>query len=156
MKVWRIATENKKYSATDLSGKGAELSPGRWNAMGLPLLYTASTSSLAMLETVAYISDNNLPQLKFLISVDITAADWEAREVLKPADLPPGWDAVPHENITVTIGSDWLQQSRSLVLCVPSAITPEEAVVLINPQHPRAKTLKAKKLRPVDYKTVFR
>lgn len=156
MKVWRIATENKNHTATDLSGRGAELAPGRWNAWGLPVLYTASSVSLAMLETVAHLNNYSLPQLKFLISIDITEANWERRETLTPADLPQGWDAIPHESESVAIGSAWLQQRRSLVLCVPSAITPEETIVLINPLHPKAKTLKAKKIRPVDYKTVLR
>lgn len=156
MKVWRIATENKKYLATDLSGKAAEFSPGRWNALGLPILYTASSSSLAMLETVAHIDANDLPQIKVLITIEIAKSDWDAREVFQAADLPPYWNAIPHENTTVAIGSEWLRQQRSLVLCVPSVITPEEAVVLINPQHPRAKTLEAKKIRTVDYKTVLR
>lgn len=156
MIVWRIATESKRYASTDLSGKGAELSPGRWNALGLPILYAANTPSLAMLETIAHIHDFNLPQLKYLISIEIEDSDWKARETLEIDDLPAGWNAIPHENKTVLIGSEWLQQCKSLVLCVPSAITPEETVVLVNPQHPRSKALKARKLRQVDYKTVIR
>ena len=156
MKVWRIATENKKYIATDLSGKGAAISPGRWNSFGLPVLYTASTVSLAMLETAAHIDSNDLPQLKFLISVEISEANWDNREILTASELPRYWSNIPHVDMTTDIGSQWLQECRSLVLCVPSAITPEETVVLINPLHPKAKTLKAKKIRSVDYKTVFR
>jgi RES domain-containing protein len=156
MKVWRIATENMKYLATDLTGKGAELSPGRWNAHGFPVLYAASTISLAMLETVAHIDAGGLPQLKYLISIDISEANWKQRGILKPTDLPSGWDAIPHDEMTTAIGIDWLQKRKSLILCVPSAITPEEMVVLINPLHPKATTLKAKKIRTVDYKTVLR
>lgn len=156
MKVWRIATETKKYLATDLSGKGAAISPGRWNHSDLPVLYTASTASLAMLETVAHIDSNDLPELKFLISIDINEAQWEKREILKPSDLPKEWDNIPHSDCTADYGSNWISEGRSLVLCVPSAITPEETVVLINPLHQKAKTLKAKKIRIVDYKTVFR
>lgn len=156
MRVWRIATENAKFLATDLTGKGAELSPGRWNTYGFPVLYTASTISLAMLETVAHIDAGGLPQLKFLIGIDITAANWKQREIIKPTDLPSGWDAIPHDDLTTAIGTDWLQHRKSLLLCVPSAIIPEELVVLINPLHPKAPTLKAKKIRPVDYNTVLR
>lgn len=156
MKVWRIAAENKKYQATDLSGLGAKFAPGRWNEQGLPVIYTASTSSLAMLETTAHVDHNDLPQLKYLISIEIHDADWKQRKRLLSMQLPFGWDSIPHENITVAIGSDWLRSCSSLVLTVPSAITPEETVILINPAHPKATNLKVTKLRLVDYKTVLR
>lgn len=160
MIVWRIATENKKYSATDLSGGGSLRSPGRWNAPNYPILYTADTPALAMLETIAHIDANDLPQTKFLIRIDITPATWNQRQVLKhskmPYTLPPNWNAIPHGLATVAIGTEWLINGNSLVLCVPSAITPEGTVVLINPLHPKANTLKATKIRPVDYKTVLR
>lgn len=156
MLVWRIATENRKFLATDLRGKSAANSPGRWNDDGLPVVYAASTSSLAMLETTAHVAHNNLPQLKFLISILIPEIDWEKRDILTASDLPTGWNSIPHNARTVKIGSIWLREKRSLILCVPSAITPEETVVLINPMHPRANKLKAKKIRPVDYKTVLR
>ena len=154
--VWRIATENRIFLATDLSGVSAAKSPGRWNDEGLPVIYAANTSSLAMLETTAHIADHNLPQLKYLINIQIPKLDWEKREVLTTSNLPPSWNAIPHLRSTVLIGSSWLREKRSLVLCVPSAITPEETVVLINPKHPRANKLNAMKIRLIDYKTVFR
>lgn len=156
MLVWRIATENRSYLATDLSGNSAANSPGRWNDEGLPVVYAASTSSLAMLETTAHVAHYNLPQLKFLINILIPELDWKKREILTASDLPIGWNSIPHNDSTVNIGSIWLLGQSSLILCVPSAIAPEETVVLINPMHPRANKLKAKKIRPVDYKTVFR
>lgn len=156
MLVWRIATENRSYLATDLSGNSAANSPGRWNDEGLPVVYAASTSSLAMLETTAHVAHYNLPQLKFLINILIPELDWKKREILTASDLPIGWNSIPHNDSTVNMGSIWLLGQSSLILCIPSAIAPEETVVLINPMHPRANKLKAKKIRPVDYKTVFR
>jgi RES domain-containing protein len=154
--VWRIATENKKYLATDLSGTGAALSPGRWNSAGMPVLYTASTPSLAMLETMAHIDAYGLPQMKYLVSIEIPQTHWRKRLILTANHLPIGWDVIPHGVHTPFFGSDWLKRSLSLVLCVPSAITPEETVVLINPLHDDAKHLTAVKTRAIDYKTVLR
>jgi RES domain-containing protein len=156
VKVWRIATENKKYLATDLSGTGAALEPGRWNQSGSFVLYTADSAALAMLETVAHIDSNDVPQLKYLISIDIPDASWMLRLNANSKDLPSNWNAIPYQNSSAVFGSDWLDQKSSLVLCVPSAITPEDTVILINPLHPKANTLKAKRIRLVDYKTVFR
>ena len=39
--VWRIATDTPDYTADDTTGKGAELTGGRWNAPGTPLLYAS-------------------------------------------------------------------------------------------------------------------
>lgn len=156
MLAWRIATENRSFLATDLSGNSAANSPGRWNDDGLPVIYAANTSSLAMLETTAHVAHHSLPQLKYLINILIPELDWKKREVLTASNLPTGWNSIPHNDSTVEIGSVWLIEQRSLILCVPSAITPEETVILINPMHPRANRLKAKKIRPIDYKTVFR
>ena len=51
MKLWRIAAETRQYAADDLSGAGAARHPGRWNDVGEPVLYTAPSISLAVLET---------------------------------------------------------------------------------------------------------
>ena len=39
--VWRIVTA--RYAGTAFSGEGARLYGGRWNPMGVPMVYTAST-----------------------------------------------------------------------------------------------------------------
>jgi len=59
--LWRIATETRSYRADDLSGAGAAISPGRWNDTGEPVLYTAPSIALAVLETAAHLDDAGLP-----------------------------------------------------------------------------------------------
>lgn len=41
MILWRIATETRRYKATDLTGGGAAASPGRWNEDNQPVVYAA-------------------------------------------------------------------------------------------------------------------
>ena len=36
--LWRIGTDTPRYEAHDMTGKGAELSGGRWNRPGTPLV----------------------------------------------------------------------------------------------------------------------
>jgi RES domain-containing protein len=48
--LWRIAADTPAYEAHDLSGKGAELSGGRWNRKGTPVVYASVSRALACLE----------------------------------------------------------------------------------------------------------
>ncbi len=51
--------QKTKYNQTVLSGEGASISGGRWNAPGTPLIYTSSSISLAILEAQVHL-DNRL------------------------------------------------------------------------------------------------
>ena len=46
--VWRITT--RRFVESAFSGEGARLFGGRWNRPGQPLVYTAESRSLALLE----------------------------------------------------------------------------------------------------------
>ena len=156
MILWRIAADTRHYSADDLSGAGAARSPGRWNDDGQPVLYTAPTISLAVLETAAHIDDTGLPLNRFLVRIEVPEEVWEAREARDASQLPPAWAAIPAGRASVRIGADWLRAGRTPILLVPSVIVPEEPVALINPLHPLAKRIEAAVVRPLDYNRLFR
>ena len=59
MRVWRIASQSLAYSAKDLSGAGAKVTGGRWNSVGIPVLYCAETPSLACLETLVHLGTSD-------------------------------------------------------------------------------------------------
>ncbi len=156
MKLWRIAAETRSYAATDLSGRGAASYPGRWNDTGLPVVYSASTLALAVLETAAHVDDAGLPQNRFVVQIDVPDNVWKHRQTLDLATLPPTWSAIPAGSASIKIGSDWLKSQASAILLVPSVIVPEEYAALINPQHPAAGKIKATVTRAFDYKRLFR
>lgn len=58
MIAYRIA---RKEYIEDLSGYGAFLYGGRWNAQGVPALYLSSSLTLAMLEILVHTSNENPP-----------------------------------------------------------------------------------------------
>ena len=58
MIVYRIA---KKEYIEDLSGNVAKRTGGRWNPRGIPVLFCASNSSLAILEKLVSIDLDLLP-----------------------------------------------------------------------------------------------
>lgn len=151
--VWRIATETPAYKADDISGKGAALSGGRWNAVGTPMLYCASNISLAALETLSHLRGGSLPLNRFLIHVSIPDEVWETRE--EPKRLPGGWNAIPAGLTSESFGERWVREKRSALLLVPSVIVPEEKNILINPSHPDAVRIKAKTGRRWDYDPRF-
>jgi len=156
VRLWRIATETRLFAAQDLSGKGAAISPGRWNGLGQAMLYAAPSVALAMLETAAHINTLGLPLNRFLVAIDVPDALWAQRQDIAADQLPLGWAAIPAGLTSVDVGSQWLSRQSSLLLCVPSVIVPEEPIALINPAHPMASQLTAHKLRPVTYGAVFR
>ena len=156
MKLWRIATETRKYRATDLSGAAAAAHPGRWNDEKEPVVYCAPTIAMAVLETAAHVNDAGFPLNRYLTEIDVPDTVWTQREVLDRATLPPTWSAIPAGAASVAIGSDWLTSLRSPILLVPSVIVPEEHAALINPRHPDAATVKAKVIRLFEYNRLFR
>lgn len=156
MKLWRIAAETRQYAADDLSGAGAARHPGRWNDVGEPVLYTAPSISLAVLETAAHIDDAGLPLNRFLLEIDVPDAVWARREELDVATLPPTWSAVPAGRASVKAGSVWLASLRSPILLVPSVVVPEERAALVNPLHPDCRRITARTLRLFEYNRLFR
>lgn len=156
MILWRIAAETRAHSADDLSGAGAAKAPGRWNEPGEPVVYTATSIALAVLETVAHLDDAGLPMNRFLVRIEVPDAIWQRRESLDPAQLPPTWAAIPAGRSSTRIGSAWLRRGSSALLLVPSVIVPEEHAVLINPQHPEASSITAQCVRGFVYQRVLR
>jgi RES domain-containing protein len=145
--VWRIATDTKDYEADDLSGAGAKITGGRWNAVGDPLVYTSETQALACLETVVHLNAGGLPLNRYLVSVTIPAAVWAVARIETPDTLPVGWDADPSGRASIQFGTAWIKSQASALLKIPSVIVPDEYNVLINPLHPDSKTITAVKIR---------
>jgi len=133
MQVYRIIRE--KYLDSVLSGKGAQYSKGfRWNSFGTPMVYTAESRSLAVLEVTVHLDlSEDLPTDRYLATIDIP----ENLEIvaLSLNDLPPGWDAKPPGKISQRIGDGFIHGSSAPVLRVPSSIIQEEFNYLLNPLH---------------------
>ena len=149
--VWRIAKHAADYAATDLSGSGAEHSGGRWNSVGMPALYAATSIALATLETLVHLGGNISVRNLFLVQIVIPASLWRRREVIQALQLPATWVAEPPASTTIEIGDDWLARLTAAVLLVPSVIVPEEYNVLLNPNHPDAGLLTSSVVRQFVY-----
>ena len=145
--VWRIAQDTKDYEAHDLSGKGAEISGGRWNDKGIPLVYSSENRALAGLETVVHLNAGGLPLNRYLVEVQIPLDLWDTAQVINYSTAPVGWDAMPSSRTASDFGTAWARSKESLILLVPSVIVPDERNVLINPSHPDMSKITARKVR---------
>lgn len=134
--VFRIASTSASYHYDDMSGKGAEISGGRWNRKGVPVVYTASSIALAALETIVHTDTGGWPLNRYVLEIGVPDAVWEAAEVPEIlGTLPEVWDSQPAPKETLDFGDEWVRAGRSALLIVPSVVVPLEANIIINPRH---------------------
>jgi RES domain-containing protein len=149
--LWRIATDSPDHRADDLSGKGAELTGGRWNRPGQAAVYTASNIALTVLETMVHFNTTSLPLNRILVAIDVPDDVWAARTTLTHTTAPVGWNVFPAGRISLDTGDAWLRGATSALLEVPSAIVMEESNVLLNPRHPDTSRVAVRRVRVFAY-----
>ena len=140
MLVYRIAPKEFNDENNCLQGYGGVLSEGRWHFSGAPIVYTASTRSLAMLERL--VNDS-----REILKTDLSIVIIQIPDNLKlirivEGELYDGWDSNPYIPETQTLGSDFLSDKSAAVLQVPSSLCADEYNFIINPLHPDAKLIK--------------
>lgn len=128
--VWRLTTA--RFAKSAFSGEGGRLYAGRWHRQGVPLVYAASSQSLAMLETL--VQDEPLRARYVMIDARVPKA--VTIERIGIDDLPSNWRDIAAREQLQAIGTEWARKRRSAVLAVPSAIIPAERNYLLNPLHP--------------------
>jgi RES domain-containing protein len=126
MQVYRIA--HPRF-AQDLSGEGARLYGGRWNAKGYACLYTAEHPALALLELAVHFTAQSLPDFMSMIVISIPD------ELIINAELVQLNDDSDIQKYSEELGTSWLKKKSSLVMKVPSIVCPKSFNYLINPAH---------------------
>ena len=142
MRVFRICRADR----VRLDGEGARIAGGRWNLPGVPLVYTAQSESLAILEMLVHLTERQIPVNHVCVPAELPES---LVETLPEADLPPDWrrnSAAPAQT-----GSRWIETGSSAVLKVPSVIVPREWNYLISPLHPAFPAIMAHPPLPVEF-----
>jgi RES domain-containing protein len=134
--------------ANDLSGTGARLFGGRWNSIGKPAAYFASSCSLAVLEVLVHLQPLMIPDDYCLVEVEVPE---KLIQTITADILPKNWKDISPPQILARIGDDFLKKQEYLALKVPSAIVPAEHNYLLNPLHPDMKKVKITKKEPFDF-----
>ncbi len=135
MIVFRIAACNY---ISDLSGRGASLHGGRWNSVGVRLLYTAGAASLAMLECLVHFGGRIVGDYCQL------ALEVPEHSILQIDEvrLPINWRESPPPDVLQAYGRQFVEEGDFLLLKVPSVLVPDEYNYLINPAHPDFKQVR--------------
>lgn len=129
LEVFRIVTQRRATDA--FSGEGARLYGGRWNPKGVRFVYTASSRALAMLAMLA--QEEPLHARYAIIPAKLpTSLTIERVAVSK---LLAGWSEPLPNGALRALGADWVRRAKTAVLCVPSAIVPNEFNYVLNPLH---------------------
>lgn len=128
IRAYRIV--KRKFVATAFSGEGARRYGGRWNSLGVSVVYTSSTIALAVLEWRAHLSQWPPPP------VMIIEIQFDPSLVLIASKLPHNWKQHPAPKASAAVGDGWVAAGKSAILQLPSAIVPEEYNFLLSPAHP--------------------
>lgn len=143
--AWRIVAT--RFAADAFTGEGAFVNGGRWNSPGVRMVYTAGSTSLALLELLVHLRNTEALRAFSLCSVK-----FEERLVssLDRATLPKDWRKSPAPVSLQALGDDWISSRASVVLRVPSAVVDDESNYLINPEHRDFRRLEISTPKPFD------
>ena len=111
------------------------------------MIYLSEHESLAALEILVHTKPFSPIDRYFSFRIE-----WpnDLTEYWPTKKLPAGWSAQPPTFVSRAIGDQWLAESRSLVLAVPSVLSTSELNFLLNPNHRDFKKIKIHK--PVEYR----
>ncbi len=146
MIVYRLS---KQAYINDLSGYGAEKTGGRWNSKGIPMLYTAASRALAVVEIAVHVPFGIIPIDYYLATIEIP--DKVSIPRVEITDLPPNWNTNPFIKTTQLIGDGFIKNNKHLMVQVPSATVSGDHNYLINPRHPDFKNVRIRSIDAFEF-----
>lgn len=121
-------------------GEGAFRFGGRWNSRGTRILYMAGSLSLAALEMLVHLNNEEI-----LLSYSFASAEFDESLILPIEEfrvLPENWSDSPPPLEIQRIGDKWAETQASVVLKIPTSVLPVEFNYLINVEHPEFSKVK--------------
>jgi RES domain-containing protein len=136
IRVWRLI--KSEHADDAFAGEGARLGGGRWSSKGFRVVYTAGSLSLATLEVMVHTPFYRALKNYVCIQIDFNP---NIAQSITTENLPDNWTVDPIPQSVRDLGNQWVQNQKSVILKVPSAIIPVEYNYLINPSHPDFKKI---------------
>lgn len=115
----------------DLSGEGGRLYPARWHSLSHPIVYTAESDALAILEI----------RVNLDLAFDLLPSDYRIVRIEIADHLPMETASLPADSPqSAAFGDAWLVASdrgeRAAALRVRSVVARHSTNVLLNPRAP--------------------
>jgi RES domain-containing protein len=124
IRVYRVCS----VKHPNIDGEGSRLYGGRWNSPGLPVVYTASSLALAILETRVHLKTPPVDYIRLTIEID--------NKNFTPEDLTSAvFGSVWRTNTSVTrkLGDLHFRANPLVPLKVPSVVVDTEWNLLFHP-----------------------
>jgi RES domain-containing protein len=112
----------------------------------VPVVYTSATLSLAVMELLVHLDDDDLARAYAAVPAEIP--DGLSISRARVTDLPRGWRSYPAPAALSELGARWVAAGETSVLAVPSAVIPHELNYLLNPRHPHFKRIRVGRPEP--------
>lgn len=160
IKLYRLQSARYGLPKDFLSGKGAELTGGRWNPVGMPVVYTSRTVELASLEYLVHyfegFPNSKLPEL-LVATIEIPEHDILT---IEPDFLPKNWRNNPASRTLQSVSNQWFKNKKYLALQLPTAVhsmqTELSYNVLLNPLHERLNDGLITKIEPFYFDSRYK
>lgn len=120
---------SSRYLANN--GTGAAVNGGRWNPKGTEVIYSSTSRPLAVIEILVHYSVLPMDFVMTLISIPDRVSIIDVPDIA----LTRGWDQPIPIPATQEYGREWIANSGSAVLRVPSAVMPLERNYVLNVVH---------------------
>lgn len=140
---YRIVGSHRATTALD--GEGALKKGGRWNPQGIPVAYLTESRALAALEIMVHFGRDVARAAWSVIEADVPD---EMIDNVSLRSLPAGWDDLGSSSVSQKFGADWVRKEDSLAILLPSAVIPEERIMMINVRHPDFSKVRASRPKP--------
>jgi RES domain-containing protein len=117
---------------------------GRWNSPGRRVINASTSYACAMLEVLAHTGTGRIPRKQCAITIGVPGSI--DIEQIAPEGIP-GWD---RQDMTASrsYGDAWLNERRTAIVLVPSAVARYDWNVLINSEHSDLGAIKASESEP--------
>jgi RES domain-containing protein len=106
-----------------------------------------------MIEYFVHLDRDDPPPDLVVAAADVP--DDVSRVTVSPGSLPATWRQTPAPSELAAIGDRFARRRRDAILIVPSALAPDEANWLLNPDHLDFRRIRIHSLEPFTYDTRF-
>lgn len=137
------------FAANPFDGEGSYLFGGRWSSVGTRMAYAAEHLSLAMLEYLAHLDPNRVPDDLVLAQAEIP--ERVSRIRITATHLPASWTHYPAPAELARMGDRFISRAKAAILILPSVLAPTEENWLLNPLQRDFKFIRILPIEPFRY-----